>query len=585
MTARDATQSIKLMLLAVIAAGCLPRFNLAPDGGAGTGGLGGGGGAGGDGGVIVGRYHPDGYAAPEMHGAEMKMQAQSCKACHGDDLSGGSSGVSCDGCHTPQSPQLWRTNCTFCHGGTQDQTGAPPRSIDGTNDPATEKFPPHHAHVTSTISAAVDCMQCHVKATDVLSPGHAFDATPGVAETDFGGGLSKQAVYDGTSTCSNLYCHGDGRGDNGTVHKGDGPRSCASCHASLASGATAWQKMSGAHAMHLSSATQGGATCTDCHNAVTKDNTTIATPALHVNGQRDVQFSAVPQAGFAFDAAKQSCTGTCHGYAHSGALWLAAAGGRFHPVGYSAATAHGPDMELQRMDCRGCHGATLTGGVQGGYDAAPPSCDSCHKAGWRTNCVYCHGGGVNQTGAPPRDLAAAQSTVSQSFRAHTAHVTSTISKAWDCTACHNKPTDVLSVNHAFDSTPAKAEVTMAGGLSPAGVYNGGGSCANMYCHGTGRTNGAYVDGSPTPSCSGCHPGLASSSTAWSTMSGQHRKHLGLGYKCSDCHNGVTKDGTTIAAPLLHVNGAKDVAFSVANFTYTNGRCTGSCHQNHNNYSW
>lgn len=566
-----------LALVAVAAASCLPKFNLAPDGAAVDPAA--------DGGVVVARYHPDGYAAANVHGLEMTTQAQDCRSCHGADLLGGSSGVSCDGCHSSSSPQAWRTTCTFCHGGTEDATGAPPRNIDGTNDPTTEPFPPHHAHVTSNLSAAVDCMQCHVKATDVLSPGHAFDDTPGKAETDFGGGLSKLAAYDGSGTCASVYCHGDGRGDNGTVSKGDGPRSCSSCHAALTSGAAGWSKMSGAHALHLGSTTMGGATCTDCHNAVTKDNASIATPALHVDGLREVKFSTVPAAGFAFDAPTQSCTGTCHGYAHAATVWLGAVGGRFHPAGYSAATAHGPDMELQRMDCRGCHGAQLGGGVKGSYDAAPPSCDSCHKAGWRTNCTYCHGGSVNQTGAPPRDLAAAASAVSQSFRAHTAHVTQTISRAWDCTACHSKPTDVLSTNHAFDATPGKAEVTMAGGLSAAGVYNGGGSCANMYCHGTGRTNGAYVDGSPTPTCAGCHPAMNSTSTAWGTMSGSHRRHLGLGYSCADCHRGVTSDGTTIAAPLLHVNGAKDVAFSVANFTYSGGRCTGACHGQSHNDAW
>jgi predicted CxxxxCH...CXXCH cytochrome family protein len=572
--------------LVVLGAGCLPSFNkMGTDGGAGVG-VDVDAGISDDAGVVSpGRYHPDGYSAAAVHGAETKLQKQDCRACHGADLAGGTSGVSCDSCHTPSAPQAWRTNCLFCHGGTQDQTGAPPRSIDGTNDPATQKFPPHHAHVTSTLSNAVDCMQCHVKATDVLSPGHVFDDTPGKAETDFGAGLSKQAVYDGTAKCTNVYCHGDGRGDNGTVSKSDGPRTCASCHASLAAGATAWSKMSGAHSLHLGSTTMGGATCADCHNSVTTDNTTIATPALHVDGLREVKFSATPTAGFAFDAPTQSCTGTCHGYAHSATVWLATAGARFHPAGYAAATAHGPDMELQRQDCRGCHGATLTGGTKGSYDAAPPSCDSCHKAGWRTNCVYCHGGGVNQTGAPPRDLAAAQSTVSQSFRAHTAHVTGTISRSFDCTACHVKPTDVLSMNHAFDSTPKVAEVTMAGGLSAAGVYNGGGSCANMYCHGTGLVNGAYVDGSPTPTCAGCHPGLGSTSTAWGTMSGAHRKHLGLGYTCAECHSAVTTDGTTIAAPMLHVNGAKDVAFLATGFAYSGGRCTGTCHGTNHNFTW
>jgi predicted CxxxxCH...CXXCH cytochrome family protein len=531
-----------------------------------------------DGGAAV-RHHPFGFAAPGMHGPEMTLQRQPCRACHGDDLAGGSSGVSCDGCHTPADPPAWRTRCTFCHGGGTDQTGAPPRHLGGTSDPAAAKFPPHAAHVSSTITTAIDCRQCHVKAVDVLSPDHAFDSTPGVAETDFGGGLSKQGTHDAQGTCASLYCHGNGRGDNGTVSSAAGPRTCASCHAGPASGQTEWVKMSGMHASHLGSVTGGVTGCADCHNSVTTTGTSIADPSKHVDGLRQVAFSV---AGMTFDPAKQTCTGTCHSFAHSATAWQGSSA-RFHPIGYSAPTQHGPEMELQRLDCRGCHGSTLAGGGGG-----QPSCDSCHKPNWRTTCVYCHGGGVNQTGAPPRDLAAAQAAVSQSFRAHTVHVTQRIAAGFTCVQCHTNPADVLTTGHAFDATPRAAEVTLAAGLSPAGTYNGNGGCANLYCHGTGRVNGAIIDGAAPLTCAGCHPAMNSTSTLWGTMSGEHRRHLGLtGVTCGDCHRTVTLNGLTVIAPALHVNGKREISFSAAGFTYNPATrtCTGTCHGDNHNEQW
>ena len=32
------------------------------------------------------------------------------------------------------------------------------------------------------------------------------------------------------------------------------------------------------------------------------------------------------------------------------------------------------------------------------------SCDDCHDEGWRTDCVFCHGGVDDTTGAPPEDI-------------------------------------------------------------------------------------------------------------------------------------------------------------------------------------
>lgn len=517
------------------------------------------------------RYHPDGFAAGALHGPALKMQEDDCRTCHGADLTGGVDGEpSCDGCHVGDTPTAWRTNCTFCHGGVENDTGAPPRNIDGTDQVG--PFPVHTIHVTgSDMANAYDCNQCHTKAIEVLSPGHVFDDSPGEAENDYGNGLAPQTLFAlADRTCSNNYCHGNGRADNGTIAAQSGRLACNGCHAIATSGAPEWGAMSGGHPLHLG---LGDIGCADCHTGTTADGATIADKGKHINGARDVSFSI---ASFAFDAAAHTCTGTCHGVDHAAFGWVSG-GSSPHPPGFAAPEMHGPEMELQRSDCRGCHGADLTGGTG-------PSCDSCHEAGWREDCTYCHGGGLNDTGAPPRDLGSTITSSAQSFVAHPKHVTQGIMRANDCTTCHVKPTDVMSLGHAFDATAGAAENVFTAGLSPATTYDGSGTCANNYCHGNGRANGTYRDGNGPTTCATCHPAQNSTSTQWGTMSGDHRRHLAEGYECDDCHKTVAgTGGTSVIAPLLHVDGMKEVSFKVATITWdpTTKRCTGVCHDEHN----
>ena len=274
-------------------------------GGGGTTDTGGGGGGstdtGGGGSTDTGSaYHPAGFDDPTVHGPEMTLGMQDCRTCHGDDLMGGSAGVSCDDCHNAG----WRTTCTYCHGGIDNDTGAPPLGLDGTVENLA--FPPHTKHVEETIHPAFDCTECHTKPVDVLSAGHVFDDTPGKAEVTFGT-LNPAATYD-AGTCASSYCHGNGRGDNGTSHIGDAATTCSSCHPNSSAGAS---KMSGKHAKHLSE----GVKCQDCHGAVVTSPTQIANASLHVNGKKDVQMpSGITMTG-------NSCTGLCHGKGHFGKTW------------------------------------------------------------------------------------------------------------------------------------------------------------------------------------------------------------------------------------------------------------------------
>lgn len=255
----------------------------------------------------TGSYHPEGYVDPSQHSMEAKLHEQTCTDCHGADLTGGA-GLSCDTCHVP----TWRTDCTFCHGGLDNSTGAPPESI--RDEEVDTAFGAHTRHVEQNTHAAFDCTQCHVKPTSVTSSGHFLDSTPAEAEVTFTAGLSSAASWSSSAkSCSNLYCHGNGQGNNGSVTVADAPLSCDSCHPDQTSGRDAWDRMSGSHEDHL----REGVTCQECHNDTTTNGTSIATPSLHVNGDPDIAFSG---SGISRNSAG-ACTGTCHSVSHSYDTW------------------------------------------------------------------------------------------------------------------------------------------------------------------------------------------------------------------------------------------------------------------------
>ncbi len=236
-----------------------------------------------------------------------------------------------------------------------------------------------------------------------------------------------------------------------------------------------------------------------------------------------------------------------------------------HPADYGDGAVHGADLKQGKTDCRGCHGLDLPGSV------GIPSCDSCHQAGWRTRCSYCHGGGENAAGAPPPDLFGRVATTVIGVGSHTAHGSRTTHPAYPCTACHAAVTDALTPGHVFDDTAGRAEVVFSGGLSPAGQYAAPG-CNNLYCHGSGLTNGAatsFVPGTPLD-CQSCHP------TAGLSFSHSHHPALG----CQTCHFTVAGNSTSIKNPDLHVDGVRQVSLEVGTWNSTTRTCSGTgspCH--------
>jgi len=272
-------------------------------------------------GIIEGSGHDAAWmdrTSGNFHALAADRGIANCAACHGAELAGGSAGVACADCHKAGGRANDFATCTACHGGQDNQTGAPPASIwgyagdpnrgGGTLDPI--RVGAHTKHVQTTkISTPFDCGVCHVKPTSILSAGHIDNATP-VATVQFGGIAAQVPAgpapsWDrGTASCAATYCHGNYAGtfsygvwDYGTDsvvtkyvnYMGkkatpgwlDGPVTCGSCHGNPPAGTGTWH--SGQHGYQA----DGYNECQLCHPDATSVNgvgTAITSPAQHLNG-------------------------------------------------------------------------------------------------------------------------------------------------------------------------------------------------------------------------------------------------------------------------------------------------------------
>ncbi|HEX9049218.1 MAG TPA: hypothetical protein VF841_01675, partial [Anaeromyxobacter sp.] len=311
-------------------------------------------------------------SSSSFHAASAIRGLAACQQCHAADLSGGFTGYSCAQCHdtidASGAPVRWATNCTMCHGGTNDQTGAPPKTIWGYASDAI-RTGAHASHLAgSAIAAPFDCAVCHTKPADALAQGHidnvaatdvpmATVALTGIAAI----GVPNAAWDRAGATCA-TYCHG----------------------ATLTGGSNTspvWTTLDGSQAA-----------CGTCHG--------VPPPAPHPTVASDLTLCA-----------------PCHSQTVStaGAIIPASAGGKHldgiieaqgHPAEWMDTTSagfHAYSADLGLTPCESCHGQDLSGGT------ANVACGKCHDqnlpvgvASWKTNCTMCHGGTNDQTGAPPR---------------------------------------------------------------------------------------------------------------------------------------------------------------------------------------
>ena len=465
-----------------------------------------------DGALQVSGGHPTDWMAPVspgFHATSANRGLGACQACHGQDLSGGFTGISCANCHGP----TWATTCTMCHGGIFEPSGAPPKATwSHTGDDVA--IGAHTAHVKASARAdAIDCAVCHVKPASAFASGHIDGGFAGVRFDGLAtqGGLTPPAWNRASPTCGTTYCHGNftnGKPQNAPdwTKVGEGQASCGTCHGA---------PPAGTHPA-VGSALSGCATC----HPDSVDTAGNVRPAhlggKHLDGAIDVKAS------------------------HD-ASWMA----------WGSPTHHAASANLSLVACQVCHGQDLAGGFTG------ISCAQCHGATWKTSCTMCHGGTENASSAPPR---ATYLNTADPIRvgAHTVHVDGPAGgQGYACEVCHVVPADALSPGHIDGpiATVTFGGVAKQGGLEPT-FDRASATCATTYCHGGTLKGGTHVSPDWTKTadtetaCGSCHgvPPPAPHPAVGSDLAG-----------CSTCHpSSVNTAGGLMRPPVgLHLDGKVD----------------------------
>src|SRR6266702_48817 len=471
-------------------------------------------------GTLVFVSHPASWmnqSDPGFHAFSANQGFASCQGCHGQDLTGGFTGVACAQCHDQNLPTgvtTWKKNCVMCHGGTDNQTGAPPKATWG-NSADLVRVGAHSAHVTaSAISPAFDCALCHVNQVDAFSPGHIHGPIASVAFNGLAvGGGTPAPAWDRTSaTCSNTYCHGayrNGNAANLPVWTGGAPQgSCGTCHGIPPS--------------------QGG---------------------LHLDGLieasgHDPSWVDPQSAGFHAFSAVRGLAGcqACHGQDLSGGT-----------TGVSCAQCHGPTW---KTNCTMCHG-----GVANATGAPPNSV-------WGTGDPQ-RGGGTPDPIRVGAHTAHVQGTLATSFDCGQCHMT----PADAFSAGHvDGPVATVTFGQLASRGSKPPVYARASGAACASTYCHGGYTGtytySVWDWGLDEpsfTTVSYAGKNATPkwtdgpmACNSCHYNPPRNGTWHSGVHGYNATYNA----CELCHpdaiGTATAGGTAITNLALHVNGTVDV---------------------------
>lgn len=439
--------------------------------------------------------HPAGWGAVAQHGASAKASGggfESCIICHGADFSGGATGPSCYTCHGVSAPHPsapWRGGAV--------------------------------THTTTDQANASACDACHRSPSAPSgTPAGCFNSTLCHGSIGGGGGGTHVAGWSaasqhGVTAESNFSacrtCHGsDYRGGSTAV-------TCYDCHSGpgITHPAAGWVVSD-----HRNTATaQGSASCQKCHGAnYSGGGSGVACSTCHMENQTKVHMTAwYPDVQLNHRTyAKNNGTARC-------------------------ATVY-------------CHGTNLSGVAQSG-----PSCSSCHT--WpftQVSCTSCHGNPPDGSASPNR------------AGKHSVHLALS---GTNCSSCHSGAGSgtALHQNSAVDVVMAATFNAKTGAASSSG-----GTCAKVSCHG-GATTPAWLTGAidVNTQCATCH--TAGTTQYNSQYSGKHGTHANKSVACTSCHD-------TARLATYHFNDLATTAMTEAAQTlkttigYSGGSCaTPGCH--------
>lgn len=430
------------------------------------------------------------------------------------------------------TPPAWfgvTLDCSGCHGanaasGTPIATGR------------------HGAHMNNAplLGTNYGCAECHGKTvTNDATIGNKSLHVNGLKDYS-GARASGSASYSTASgACSATYCHTDGKGTQkdmtATGWKSGATLDCTGCHGSDAAPAFASQAgepnyanagaglaRANSHRKHVSTA--GATTCVNCHSATTSTGTSII--GNHTNRVIDVVQGNSNT--FSFTAASKSCSNiSCH--FGGTAQW----GGS--------------------LGCTGCHGGNAASGSPIATNRHAAHVNNSAVVGKLVGCAECHAATVS-----------GDTTIFLPAN----HANSNVNVKFD---------NVVNLNS--DSPTYNGASTTGPNGAAKGVNTSVGSCANVYCHSNGNTNGGATpsfvavawDGASI-GCDGCHgdqtgkahPVYANGGVGTPTAN-SHVKHVETSLlSCDFCHLGTTTGSTipptTVVNGGTHLNRTEDVNF-------------------------
>ena len=473
--------------------------------------------------------HPAGWAAAESHGAAAKAVFSGrngmphCQRCHGNDFSGTAQGPSC-------------LNNAACHGAGKLSAHSP--------SPWLSKIG-GRTHHNADASNAGACAVCHINganSTRQPSPAAPAGTAPGCYNNTLCHGVEGHA--SGWNAASQ---HGAAAKDVAGGSKGFS--SCTQCHGTQFDGGIAGQSClstAGCHGAAVAAPhpprpwkTAGGVT----HTSTDTSNASQCVPC-HTNGANSTR---APRPGDPVGTSSCFNNTLCHGTIG-------------HAAGWSAANQHGaeakkaPTASTGFSSCQSCHGTAFNNG----------SATSCMKG------LGCHGLLVNS----PHPAKPWASTVAGA----PTHTNTDTGNVGTCAICHTggansdvkPPTPAAGTAGCFNNTLCHFHVIPYADPAAHGAEAKKDLTVCKVCHGT---SGPNFDGGTAPvACSGCHTFAKAHPTDWQgSGTYSHRTAGNRANACSICHN-ITTAG---AGPLAKAPSCISAEFANADGTGATRTCHAS----------
>lgn len=459
--------------------------------------------------------HPDGWREALAHGAHAKNTADGsdgfirCQACHGNDYRGGTANKSC-------------LNTAGCHGA-------------GVNAPHAAKpwlsSLGASSHSNTDTSNAVACVACHAAGAN-SSRKPSAPAAAGAQPDCF----------------NNTLCHGiEGHPSgwkaasvHGAIAKtasggGSGFSSCTPCHGANFAGGSAQQtclNTSGCHGAGIKAPHPAAPWRSSTRSHTSTDISNDSQCAVcHTGGANS---SRKPSSGDRVGSSGCFNNTLCHG----------ATG---HATGWKTASAHGaeakkaPSGDTGFASCKSCHGVTFMGG----------SATTC------LNSSACHGSGVN---APHAHKPWFSTTSGQPT-----HTNTDAANVDVCAACHTagansefgvRTNAASGTSGCFNNTLCHFHTVDAAGTFKSPAVHGPLAKADLSvcqsCHGSKGLSAfdglTLADGSKTIACSSCHTSARAHPTDWQgSGTYSHRSAGSIAAACGICHNTNASGTSPLAA--------------------------------------